>query len=347
MEEQLLNDKARYVKETAVINNAMVKEENALFDRWCPGLSEELAGFAKALNVKLEYLYFYSMTYLVPCCSQIALLSSTTKDKKPLLARNYEFYDELEDFCLMKTKINGKYTHMATSMLAFGRDDGFNEHGLVITITSCGMPIVNMAHMKKPKVKGLQYWVVIRALLENCKDVKEALHYLEGMPIAFNMNMMLMDKEQHVALVQTIDGILAIKEIDSTSKETILYTTNHSILEELSSLEPQALCHSIQRYQYINKKLEGKNTISCNTLKNMLVSKYPNGLCFHYYKEGFGTTKSMIFSPIDGTIELCWGGSEKNQWKVYDINKPLKNEQHNISISNEKMPKGLFDWQVL
>lgn len=38
------------------------------------------------------------------------------------------------------------------------------------------------------------------------------------------------------------------------------------------------------------------------------MAKYPDGLCCHYFEEFFGTTKSMVISPTDGTIKLCWGG---------------------------------------
>ncbi|WP_376739045.1 carcinine hydrolase/isopenicillin-N N-acyltransferase family protein [Paenibacillus sp. 598K] len=35
---------------------------------------------------------------------------------------------------LARTSVTGKYTHMGTSTMSFGRDDGFNEHGLAVTI---------------------------------------------------------------------------------------------------------------------------------------------------------------------------------------------------------------------
>ncbi|MEG0367295.1 MAG: C45 family peptidase, partial [Coprobacillus sp.] len=329
--------KSKYIMDKTDLSKQEVTEANELFEQWCPGLCDEIAGFADALNIKREDTFFYSMTYLIPRCSQIALQSHITNDNKPLLARNYEFSHELEDFCLFKTSVDGKYTHMGTSMLLFGIDDGFNEHGLTVTITSCGMPVVKLEHMRKPAIKGLQYWVVIRALLENCKNVEEALNYLKGMPIAFNMNMVLLDKSDHIALVQTMDGHHAIKHINHTSKEYLLYTTNHSILPQLQYLEPQVFAHSIARYQYIENQFKQINNITRDKLKDMLLSKYPNGLCFHNFTNGFGTTKSMIMSPIEGTIELCWGGQEENGWRTYNINKPLNNETYEIDLHDEAM----------
>ncbi len=59
---------------------------------------------------------------------------------------------------------------------------------------------------EKPAIVGLQFWAVIRYLLENCKDVDEALEYLKDMPIAYNINLLLADKSGNIALVETLDG---------------------------------------------------------------------------------------------------------------------------------------------
>lgn len=338
--------KAKYIKDMPNLNEIDIEESNALFDRWCPGLTEELAGFADAIKVDLKKVYFYEMTCLIPSCSHIAISPKITTDKKPILARNYEFLHELEDFCLMKTTIKGKYTHIGTSMLQFGRDDGFNEYGLAVTISSCGMPIANYPHMEKPKIKGLHYWVVVRALLENCKDVEGALKYLKDMPIAFNMNMLLLDKEGNMALFQTWNGKQSFKYINSTDDEAMIHATNHSVLPDLMQLESQVLVHSILRYEYIQKQLVHEQGITKNNLKNMLLSNYPDGLCFHHFKEGFGTTKSMLLSPVDGTIEVCWGGSIKNTWRKYDITKDFIDEEYDIILQDEKMPQDFFKFQA-
>ncbi len=65
----------------------------------------------------------------------------------------------------------------------------------------------------------------------------------------------------------------------------------------------------------------------------------------HYYEEYFGTTKSMVISPADGTIELCWGGREENGWDIYDINKPLQNTTRNVEINFEKAAPGTYGLQ--
>lgn len=318
------------------LNNTEVKKAAALFDRWCPGLNDELQGFAEVLDVPLAQVVYYGMTYLRPNCSQIAVLRSMTKSGRPMLARNYEFSHEAEDFTLVKTSVTGKYTHLCTSVLQFGRDDGFNECGLAVTVTSCGFPVGPLQYMRKPKVVGLQFWAVIRSLLENCQDVNEALAFMADMPIAYNLNLMLMDKAGNAALIETMDGQRATKQIGAGGHEAYLCTTNHPVLPEMISYEPRAMQHSLQRYNWIRQKLDGANNITSEDLKEMLLSKYPEGLCCHFFNEFFGTTKSMVIDPACGTLELCWGGRRDNGWYQYNIQEPLNPEEKEIEISFDR-----------
>lgn len=326
---------------------AQVAEAAALFDRWCPGLNEELAGLADALAVRSEKLFYYSMTYLLPRCSHVALLSAITADGKPLLARNYEFSHQAEDFCLVRTAVTGKYAHLGTSVLHLGRDDGINEHGLAVTISSCGFPVGALPYMRAPKNKGLQFWAVTRALLENCRDVSEALACLEGMPIAYNLNLILLDRSGRAALFETLDGRRAQKVIEPDSAQQMLWATNHAVLPQLAAIEPQVMAHSARRYDYIGQQLSGKTGITVPALKNMLLAEYPNGLCCHYFDEFFGTTKSMLLSPADGTVELCWGGEAANGWRTYSVAQPLTDSAATASIQLKKAVPGTYDWLPL
>ena len=313
-----------------------------LFHRWCPGLNEELAGFADAVHAAPERILYYAMTYLRPNCSHLALLPSRTSNGHPLLARNYEFCDEMEDFMLIKTSVNGKYAHMGTGVLNFGRDDGFNECGLALTMSSCGIPVGAPKEMRRPAIHGLQFWAVTRSVLENCKNVEEALLFLKEMPIAYNLNLILLDKSGASALLETLDGKKAVKQIDPTSREPYLYAANHPVLKEFTAIEPVAMIHSLKREESIKKAIASCPTFSPETLKAMLLTPYPDGLCCHAYKDFFGTTKSMLIDPVDGTIDLCWGGQIENGWRTYRLAEPLGYSEMEITLTDEAVSPEIF-----
>lgn len=333
----------------ANFDTAAVTEAIKLFEQWCPGLEAELAGFADTLGVAPEMITYYGMTSLRPRprCSQLAISPSMSADGRPLLARSYEFNHEMEDFSLVRTDIEGKYTHLGTSVMQFGRDDGFNECGLAVTMSSCGFPVGPQPFMRAPVVKGLQFWAVVRSVLENCKDVDEALDLVKDIPIAYNINMMVMDKAGHIALVETYDGQQAVKRIDPEDEIGYLCATNHIVIPEFVHLEPKAMRHSLIRHQWITEQMSAANTVTPDLLKDILLSEFPNGLTCHFFKDFLGTTKSMVFDPCRSTIDLCWGGEAQNGWRSYDIHQLLPSDTQEIRIRFEEFDPVLAEYLPL
>ena len=142
-----------------------------------------------------------------------------------MAARNYESTMRRRTYCHKNPHHRKIHTHRH-SALGIGRDDGINEMGLTVTLSSSGFPVGPLPEMRRPAVAGLQFWAVVRTLLENCRDVKEALSMLKDMPVAYNLNLIVLDREGHCALVETLDGRMAVKTIDRDSGEQALYATN-------------------------------------------------------------------------------------------------------------------------
>lgn len=305
--------------EVGMFTDDQVAHMNEMFNRYCPGLSEELKGFADAINTSTNQLYYYAGTCLTPGCSLLAVLPKLTKNGHVLVARNYEFSHKMDDFLFGKTKVTGKYAHIGSSSMLFGRSEGINECGLMVGQTSCGVPVGNFAPMRKPAINGLQFWAVIRSLLENCKDVDEALESVLKMPIAYNINLLLADKTGKAVLFETFDGKKAWKQIDATTQEQYLHSTNHAHLPEIKPLSPMVMEHSACRYNVISNYMAKTENLTVADLKLLLLAKYPNGLCCHWYEKFFGTVRSMVFDVTNGTVEICWGGLVENGWNSYSL----------------------------
>lgn len=323
------------------------KQEEAqitkMFNEYCPGINEEIEGFANALGLDKFQVIYYAMTYLKPGCSQMVVLPEKTEDNHVLLARNYEFNDEMEELTLCTTKIKGKYAHIGTSMIQFGRGDGMNECGLGVSQTSSGLPVGNFEWARKPAIVGLQFWAVIRSVLENCKDVNEAINYVKDMPIAYNINLVVADKMGNAALIESFDGKKAFKSISSSTKEQFICSTNHIHLEELKKFEPKSMKNSVVRYNLINKYLNEKEKVTKKDLKALLSTMYPEGLCCHYYEDFFGTLRGMIFDLEEGTLDICFGSTALNDWHTFKIDNKEKHLEYSVKIKKEKSPKDFYE----
>lgn len=321
--------------DTELFSDVQVTQMNELFDRYCPGLSDELRGFAEAVGTSEKQLCYYAGTCLTPGCSLLAVLPKLTNESHTLVARNYEFTHKIEDFSFGKTKVTGRYAHIGSSSMLFGRSEGINECGLMVGSTSCGLPVGNFAPMRKPGIAGLQFWAVIRSLLENCKNVDEALKSVLEMPIAYNMNLLLADKTGKAILFETFDGAKEWKAIDASTDEQYLHSTNHAHLPKIKQLSPMAMEHSACRYDFINKYMAGAEKLTATDLKSLLLSEYPNGLCCHWYEEFFGTVRSMVFDVTAGTVEVCWGGLAENGWTSYSLKENMAEQSRPIYIKVE------------
>lgn len=334
------------INKSNVVSKKEEKEMSELFDKYCPGLNEELQGFADAIQVNCNQILYYTMTYLKPGCSQVALAPELTENGHVLFARNFDFSHNMEDFVLCKTKVNGKYAHIGTTVMQFGRGEGMNECGLGVSQSSCGIPVGNLVGLRKPAIVGLQFWAVIRYLLENCKDVDEALEYIEDMPIAYNINLLLADKSGNIALVETLDGKKGVNRISGleNKREHFLHSTNHIHIDELHKLEPQSMKNSIHRYKLIKEYINNSKKIGEKELMSLLSSKYPNGLSCNYYDDFFGTLKSIVMDLSIGKFNILWGGLENNKWESYYLKDDIKSTTQLVNINIEKVPSDFFDF---
>lgn len=319
-----------------------------LFDEFCPGINEEIAGFAETLHVPPLQILYYAETYLCPGCSQIAVLPSISANGHTLLARNYDFKDGIEEMSVVNTIINGRNAHVASSAWIFGRGEGLNEHGLAVSQSGVGIPVTrNMPSTPRAAIKGLQFWAVMRSVLENCVSVDEAISWTKEMPIAFNINMLVADKNGSAALIETLDGRKAVKKVDAASSEQYLCATNHVHLPELRPYAPMALKNSVNRQNILRKFASGKKRISAEDLKELLSAQYPNGLNCRYYDCFLGTLRSQVIDVNEGTMSVRWGSPGLNEWRTYRIDEEENGEPIPVKLIKEVPPSDFYDMIAL
>ncbi|MFI8710035.1 C45 family autoproteolytic acyltransferase/hydrolase [Bacillus sp. NPDC077411] len=296
------------------IDESKFKNMKKLIEQYCPGLNEELEGFADALGVKSSYLNFYDEVWLQPGgCSLGAILPSKTIDNKTYVLRNYDLSPAISDMRLCTTKVQGKYSHTGFSVSYFGRSEGLNEKGFCVAFASCGIPVGKHIGMKKPVTKGLQFMVIVRALLENCKNVEEGIQCLEDMPIGANMNLLLADANGEAALYETYDGAKAVRKTD----RDYLIATNHALFPEVESLELGRFVHSQLRFNILEHKFSASGKRSVGELQKLISTEFPEGLSVHNYQENFGTVHSVLFNLTDCQLEFSFGSPVQN--KIYKI----------------------------
>ncbi len=303
------------------------KELQALFEQYCPGLNEELQGFADGLGIELTDVPFYSATYTVPKnCSQMAVLSSVTNNRHVYAGRSYEWTFAEEDLRLCTTRIRGKAKHIGFSTFLFGRADGLNEHGVSATFTGGGIFGVPC------KQRGFQNHLIIRSILDSCRSVEDAIECIQKIPVSGFFNLMITDRSSNAALVEFADGTCGIKRIDNNSGDRCLFSTNHYTLSataKSNELNCGIIGQSKKRHQLLASTLRNSTQrISKETVQTILSRKFPEGLCDHYYSEGFGTVWSTIFDLTSRRADICFGAPTHNKWHAFSLDEPACVKQY-------------------
>jgi predicted choloylglycine hydrolase len=170
---------------------------------------------------------------------------------------------------------------------------------------------------------GFQFWVVVRGLLDRCRDTAEALELLRSAEMGCYTNFLVCDRSGQAALVEVAGAERAIKQIDPDSTEPYLISTNHYTIGEMPRLHKNQfiLDGSIPRYRSIEACIQsGAPGLTREDLRSLLSREVPAGCFGPYYTDGFGTLWSSIFDLSEGSLEVCFGAPGYNPWRTFSLN---------------------------
>lgn len=339
--------KGFYVPAPSNFTQEKLEEALELYDKYCPGLREELEGYAEASGMEIRDIGYTWMTYLVPRCSGLIVLGEKMADGHTRLARNYEFSLGQEELAVCRVVPKGQYAHVGGTSAIFGRCEGINECGLAVSMSSCGFPVSNIPGMRAPALKGLQFWAVLRSLLENCKDVEEALKSVLEMPIAYNINLYLADASGKAALFETMDGKSAYEEIGPETPKKHLSGTNHIAIPSFQKEEPVAMQNSIVRYNQLEKFAQSHAVLNEADIRSFFLKKYPEGMSAYYYEDYFGTIKSVVMDTAECSYNICWFGQKENGWEEYKVTETIEERVEDKLLVKERAEKEFFEFKSL
>jgi predicted choloylglycine hydrolase len=307
------------------------------FQKHCPGLEEEIRGFAEALGAAPEQVIFYAFSYQGDGrCSHFAVLPAVSADGHLRVGRSYEYFQEHSDLRLVTTRIAGRPAHIGFSEILFGRDDGLNEHGLCVTM-SAGAP------MAPTEPGGCTFWPVLRTVLDRCASVEEAIELVNSIPISFNLNMLLADRSGQAARLEIASSHRAVKRIGPGTPEQFIIATNQYLLPEMKPYDLGRMANSLVRYRTVQSRLEAAAPkIGLEVIRGILSDIYPHGVCCHHYADFLGTLWSEVFDLTALKAEVCFGAPTHNPWHSFDLRSPTATTGYPVRLPDEPSDPALF-----
>ncbi|MFW9905651.1 MAG: C45 family autoproteolytic acyltransferase/hydrolase, partial [Candidatus Thorarchaeota archaeon] len=206
-----------------------------------------------------------------------------------------------------------------------------NEKGLGIFISNGGAfayPLTN---------RGFGLGVFVRAILEQCASIDQAIDLIKDLPVSFPYVFSIADQHGNAMRAEWLDGKHCIDIVNDSSECPYLCTTNHFLNPEMvpfnsyndatTNGEP-FLQNSMTRYNLLKEFVDNhKPNIDNKQLKQLFSQEYPNGPNAHFYQEGFGTMYSLVTDLTELSVEICFGPPKYNEWvSLHPLN--LMKEQY-------------------
>jgi len=218
-------------------------------------------------------------------CSQAIWLG----DGGPALVRNYDYPLDIVSDRFELTAWSGHRVIAKAQRPWGGCLDGMNEDGLVVSLTTGGSPAQGL---------GFSVILVLRYVLETCRNVDQAIAALSRIPIALSQNVTLLDRTGQFATV-----FLGPDREPAISHERAC--ANHQ--ETPPASRSAALAHSVLRQQSMLEALEDR----AMTLERMTASFFEPPL--YSRRIGFTTVYTAVYRPAEGRVDYLWPGKRWSQ----------------------------------
>ncbi|HVP03218.1 MAG TPA: C45 family peptidase [Solirubrobacteraceae bacterium] len=152
------------------------------------GTYERLVELHGGGDVEARFLSLWNPPPLFAGCS----VAAWTGADGPALVRNYDFVPMMCDTTLLASAWNGTRV-LAMSDCLWGVLDGVNEHGLAVALAFGGREITG---------PGFAVTLVLRYVLELCRDTDEAIAAISRIPVNMAYNVGVVDASGSAAMVQ-------------------------------------------------------------------------------------------------------------------------------------------------
>ncbi|MCP5075994.1 MAG: hypothetical protein GY947_22215 [Rhodobacteraceae bacterium] len=239
-----------------------------------------------------RFLSFWDPPRYLVNCSQ-AVLNDVDG---PMLVRNYDLDPMLNEGTLLKTKWRNRRVMGMVEGMA-GLSDGMNDAGLAISLTFGGRAVTR---------KGFGIPMILRYVLESCRDVQDALAVLREIPSHMSYNVTVLDKTGATATVMLAPDRPVIVADEN-------WATNHQLGVEWP--RHGRLSQTLERGEYLSELVKQPG-LTANKLADEFLRPPLNT---RGYDEGFGTVFTAVYRPADGVVYLGWADGAFHRWSFDDF----------------------------
>ena len=246
---------------------------------------ERLVELVAGGDLEARFLSLYGPPAFLSGCTQ-----AIWTHRAPALIRNYDYAPHQLDGLILRTAFNGTAV-LAMSDCLWGVLDGINEHGLAVSLAYGG---------RHPAGAGFAITIVLRYVLEFCRDVGEAVAVLRRVPIHVGYNLALLDRHgRHATVFVAPDRPARI--------EPWLVSANRQAADARPD-EP-----SVQDSALREAVVQARLSDPACTLEKLIASFLAEPVWRDPARHGWGTLYTACYLPREGSMTLRWRDGEWRQ----------------------------------
>lgn len=279
------------------------KECEIEVNRVFPEILDEFQGFADGCGISYEVLRTFIFTIGLERHSSCSIFASSSPS--PILGRNYDFYYQYKKYaetCL--TMPNDAYWSVGNSTVFIGKEDGLNECGLTVAMST-----VRVREFKP----GVNWFITVRALLDKYSSVAEATKFLLNVKFSIGNNYLLVDGSGDMAVIEASPQKVRVRK----SEEGFMVATNHFVHPEMNEVEnvEERPPTSMKRYNRITEIISFNDGRITAELAKKILADHNGNVCSHASAIKLGTLWSMIAFPSDRKVLIASGHPCKAHYK--------------------------------
>ncbi len=288
----------------------------ALFERHCPHLLEEMRGLAEGAGVAFEDALACNIRGELGSapqegCTAYAIGRRGAAKREVIAGQNSDMgADSIPLAYVLHLQPQGKPEVL---IWTFGGMLGY--HGM----NSAGVAHFSNALSGGPRSQfGMPEYVYERMMLE-CRSLEQVTAMLGKLPLASNENFIVCDGKSNIA---DIEATTAGLEILRDQGAGYLVHTNHFLCRRYATAEnlKRSLADSFPRLERIDSLIKSRfGAIEVEDIKRFLSdhSGYPAGICRH--GGGMQTVASMICEPAARRMHLAAGNPCRARYVTYSM----------------------------
>ena len=286
-----------------------------VYKKYYPEILEEIRGIAEGQKCSLKILqaFLFGMYAVPPQCSCSCFAAATAGGI--LLGRNSDFFPESRRLNMnVIYRLSGDAIDFTGNTIAFVEmEDGINACGLAAGLTSV------FPSVRQP---GFNAGILLRYLLEKCRNVPEAAEAVKKLPAGSSCNLILADPEGNIASMEVNpEKKIVTSHTDKKNPRTnYVCAVNRFLHPEMQEYNQPEIddWHSLPRLHtmqsFFSSSDFGRSVTDVQSAKELLSGKH-GFLCQYEKNSGKDTVWSVIYDLKNRRIFRAEGNPRRCRFR--------------------------------